>query len=62
MKWTDLEASAGNVVQQKIGKSLWLTMLPELRANLEAIDRTGEYVLMTAWGKPFTPAGLGMRM
>jgi hypothetical protein len=37
-------------------------MLPELRANLEAIDRTGKYVIMTAWGKPFTPACLGMRM
>lgn len=62
VKWADLEAGGGNVVQHKTGRALWIPMLPELQANIEATPRVGEFVLLTKWGKPFTPAGLGMRM
>jgi integrase len=62
VKWTDLEVAAGNVVQQKTGKALRIPMLPELVVALEATDRRGEYVVVTRYGKPFSPKALGMRM
>jgi site-specific recombinase XerD len=37
-------------------------MLPELRAALEAVERRGEYVVLTQYGKPFSVKALGMRM
>jgi hypothetical protein len=62
VKWSDLEAAGGNVVQRKTGKALWLPMHPELAAVLEAAERKGEYVLLTQYGRPFSPKALGMRM
>jgi integrase len=62
VKWNDLEIAAGNIVQQKTGKALWIPMLPELRAALEAVERRGEYVVLTQYGKPFSVKALGMRM
>jgi len=62
VKWSDLEAAGGNVVQQKTGKALWIPMHPELATVLEATQRAGEYVLMTQYGRPFSVKALGMRM
>jgi integrase len=64
MKWGDLEAGAGNVVQSKTGKALWIPMHPDLKAALEAVGPgdPGAYVLLTQYGRPFSPKGLGMRM
>ena len=60
----DLTATGSNVIQQKTGKPLWLPFHPNLREVLEhpSTDLTREYVAMTAWGKPFSPKALGMRM
>jgi integrase len=62
VKWADLEVAAGNVVQSKTGKALWIPMHPELAKALEATSRCGEYVVMTQYGKPFSAKALGMRM
>jgi len=62
VKWSDLEVSAGNVVQRKTGKALWIPMQQELIAALEAVERRGEYVVVTQYGKPFSVKALGMRM
>lgn len=60
----DLVAGGSNVIQQKTGKPLWLPFHPNLRDVLEhpSTDLTREFVAMTAWGKPFSPKALGMRM
>jgi site-specific recombinase XerC len=60
----DLEALATNVVQQKTGKALRIPMHPNLRDVLDAVpDLAGrEFVVMTQWGKPFSPKALGVRM
>ena len=60
----DIEAAGGNVVQQKTGKPLWIPIHPNLRDVLAhpSTDLTREFVVMTAWGKPFSAKALGMRM
>ena len=62
VKWCDLEVAAGNVVQSKTGKALWIPMHPKLAKALEAMPRCGEYVVMTQYGRPFSAKALGMRM
>jgi integrase len=62
VKWSDLEISAGNVVQRKTGKALWIPMQPELVTALEAVERRGDYVVLTQYRKPFSAKALGMRM
>jgi integrase len=66
VKWTDLEAAATNVIQQKKRrngrKSLWIPMHPELIAALEATPQRGDYVVLTQYGEPFSVKALGMRM
>src|SRR5437764_6587491 len=59
VKWSDLEVSAGNVVQRKTGKALWIPMQPELMSALAALERRGEYVVLTQYGKPFSVKALG---
>lgn len=58
-----LEASA-NVVQQKTGKALVLPIHPNLADVLAAVPdlEAREFVALTAWGKPFSPKGLTVRM
>lgn len=60
----DIEAAAGNVVQQKTGKALRIPIHPNLQDVIAAIPEfdSREFVLMTAFGKPFSPKALGMRM
>jgi hypothetical protein len=55
-------ADGANVIQQKTGKALWLPIHSNLREVLDATDLTREFVVMTQWGKPFSPKALGMRM
>lgn len=62
VRWADLEITAGNVVQKKTGKALWIPMHTELVAALEATERRGEYVVLTQYGAPFSAKGLGLRM
>ena len=61
-KWSDLEVAAGNVVQSKTGKALWIPMHPKLAKALGATPRRGEYVVITQYGRPFSAKALGMRM
>jgi integrase len=62
VKWTDLEVAAGNVVQSKTGKALWIPLHPELAKALEATPRRCEYVVITQYREPFSAKALGMRM
>lgn len=50
-------------VQGKTGKTIWLPAAPQLLAAIAAmpVTGTGSY-LVTAYGKPFTRAGLGNKM
>lgn len=64
VKPSDFEARGSNVVQQKTGKPLWIPIHPNLRQVLEhpSTDMTREFLVMTAWGKPFSAKALGVRM
>lgn len=62
VQWTDLEVAATNVVQQKTGKPLWIPMHANLAEAIAAAPRTGDFVVMTQWGKSFSAKALGMRM
>lgn len=60
----DFKETIHNVVQQKTGKALVLPIHPNLQDALDAINdlEEREFVVMTAWGKPFSPKGLTVRM
>jgi site-specific recombinase XerC len=60
----DLKIASTNVVQQKTRKELVLPIHANLREVLDAIPDLDkrEFVVMTQWGKPFSPKALGMRM
>jgi integrase len=58
----DFDALATNIIQQKTGKALEIPIHPNLAEVLAKVDMTREYVVMTQWGKPFSPKALGMRM
>lgn len=64
VKPSDFTATLHNVVQQKTGKALALPIHPNLREALDAVPDLDkrEFVVMTAWGKPFSAKALGMRM
>lgn len=64
VKPEDIKATVHNVVQQKTRKELALPIHPNLREVLDAIPDLDkrEFVVMTQWGKPFSPKALGMRM
>lgn len=48
--------------QKKTGKELFLPELPMLSEALEATERTGETILVTQYGKPFSDKSLTGRM
>jgi site-specific recombinase XerC len=60
----DLKVASSSMVQQKTLKSLTLPIHPNLREVLDAVEGLDkrEFVVLTQWGKPFSPAALGMRM
>lgn len=64
VKPADLKPTFTNVVQQKTGKALTLPIHPNLQDVIEAIPDLDKrpFVVMTAWGKPFSAKALGMRM
>lgn len=48
------------VVQNKTGASLVIPMHAKLRAEINASANTNHLTfILTAWGRPFTPAGFG---
>ena len=57
MGWPTYQGGAIAVVQQKTGASLVIPAHPELRAVLDNTPRDNLAFLVTAFGKPFTPAG-----
>jgi site-specific recombinase XerC len=64
VKPADITSTVHNVVQQKTGKSLVLPIHPNLADCLRSINdwEEREFVVMTQWGKPFSPKALGVRM
>lgn len=64
IEWSNLDGEDGlNHRQHKTGKELWLPVVPELRAELDAVkgERTGT-IVKTVYGKPFSEKALGTRM
>jgi integrase len=64
MRPSELKSTFTNVIQQKTLKALELPIHPNLREVLDAIPDLDkrEFVVLTQWGKPFSPKALGMRM
>jgi len=62
MKPGDMRDGGIVVVQQKTGTVVWLPILPELQEALDAADLTGETILRTQYGLPYSDKALGMRM
>jgi integrase len=62
IRWSDIEDVGANVLQRKTDKALWIPMHPELANVLAATEREGETILVTQYGRPFSPKALGMRM
>jgi hypothetical protein len=64
VKPADLKPTFTNVVQQKTGKALILPIHPNLQDVIEAVPDLDKrpFVVMAAWGKPFSAKALGMRM
>ena len=62
LMWSDIEAKGANIVQRKTDKALWIPMHSALVAVLAAAERKGKTILVTQYGKPFSPKALGMRM
>lgn len=67
-RWSDLDDAGATVTQQKRRrggkrKTLWIPRLPEFDEALAATTRgESDYILLTQYGKPFSPKALGMRM
>lgn len=59
MGWQHVEGTKIKVRQQKTDKRLAIPMHPTLRAVMAATPRENMTFLVTAFGKPFTPAGFG---
>ena len=64
IEWSmfDFDRGVVNIQQTKGGKHLALPITPMLRENIEGIDRVGDTVLVTAYGKPFSEKSLTGRM
>lgn len=57
MTWSDIEAGAIRVVQQKTGAKLSIPIHAELAKALAAAERQHVVILVTGYGKPFTVDG-----
>jgi integrase len=60
--WADIENGEIHIIQKKTGRELYLPVLPELEAVLAGHARKDGPILLNAYGKPYTAAGLGIRM
>lgn len=60
--WFDFKRNTVTFETKKGEKKLVLPLTPMLREILEPLDRTKEFVLMTAYGKPFSEKSLTGRM
>lgn len=62
-KWSEVVPGWVSVTQQKTGRALDLPVLPQLAEALAAInDRQSPYILISAYGRPYSIKALGMRM
>ncbi|MQU72378.1 tyrosine-type recombinase/integrase [Sinorhizobium meliloti] len=60
--WFDFRRGTVTIKQKKGDKELVLPITPMLREIIDPLERKGEYVLMTAYGKPFSEKSLTGRM
>lgn len=61
-KWSAITDGWASVTQQKTGRYLDIPILPPLAEVLAATVRDGEYILLNAYGRPYSIKALGMRM
>lgn len=65
LKWSDIDFDRDEVRVETVkgfGKHLVLPLAPELKLALMSVDRTGEYVLMTNRGAPFSSKSVTGKM
>lgn len=62
MRWDSVTDDGISIVQSKTGRALILPVHPGLSAPLADAPRTGETILVTQFGKPFSDKAIGMRM
>ncbi|OOG73846.1 integrase [Sinorhizobium sp. A49] len=60
--WFDFRRGIVTIKQKKGGKELVLPITPMLREIIEPLERKGEFVLITAYGEPFSEKSLTGRM
>lgn len=60
--WFDFRKGTVTIEQKKGGKTLVLPLTPMLRDTLQPLERKGEFILMTAYGEPFSEKSLTGRM
>lgn len=62
-KWAEVVPGWASVTQMKTGRALDLPIMPQLAEALAAInDRESPYILVNAYGRPYSIKALGMRM
>jgi integrase len=61
-KWAAITPGWAGVTQQKTGRYLDIPILPPLAEVLAATPRASDYILLNAYGRPFSIKALGMRM
>lgn len=61
-EWFDFLTGTVTIQQKKGGKTLVLPMTPMLREILAPLERKSEFVLVTAYGQPFSEKSLTGRM
>lgn len=62
MTWADIDGDMIYVVQQKTGNKIWIPIHPVLAAVLEDAGKSGEAIVVTAAGKPFSVGGFSNMM
>lgn len=62
VKPSDFLTDGATIRRKKTGTATWLPVHANLRKVLEATDMTREFVVMTQYGRPFSPKALGGRM
>lgn len=55
MRWTDIEDGVLHVIQQKGGKEVWIPVIAELQAVLDATPMRGLFIALDENERPFTP-------
>jgi integrase len=62
MKPADLDGEGIEVIQSKTKRRVWIPLHDLLREAMAAMNRHGDTIVVTQYGRPFSHKALGMRM